>query len=222
MSVDALAGLLARRLEEVGRVDDEVVSVAELHRTLLPYHICRNTLGYATKAEYDVELLELLAAEQFLFPAENELRSAVSVERTSPEPGLGFLKNFAAAQLRIQPTLVGEAASEPTDSSASSPSAAAKISAGAARPRSTEGRPAPPAAVADPPAEPERAAGEVALASCWKCQRTLPDRSGLRYCVYCGSDQQRPCCLACDEELDGDWRFCPRCGAERSGSAGSA
>jgi hypothetical protein len=204
MSVDALAGLLARRLEEVGRVDDEIVSVAELHRTLLPYHICRNTLGYATKAEYDVELLELLAAEQFLFPAESELRSAVSVERTSPEPGLGFLKNFAAAQLRIQPTL----ASSPSPAPAGPPPQPAEDSA-------------PTTELAEPAAQ-EQEEKEPGATPCWRCREELPDRRGLRYCVFCGSDQQRPRCLACEEELEGDWRFCPRCGADRLATARSA
>lgn len=181
-------------------MDDVVVSVAELHRTLLPYHICRNTLGYTTKAEYDVELLELLATEQFLFPAENELRSAVSVERTSPEPGLGFLKNFAAAQLRIQPALAGESLAEAT----------------LAPPQSSS----PDERAESTTRQPKRS--EAGAAACWRCREALPKRPGLRYCVFCGSDQQRPCCLACDEELDGDWQFCPRCGTDRSAAAGSA
>jgi hypothetical protein len=201
-------------------VDDEVVSVAELHRTLLPYHICRNTLGYTTKAEYDVELLELLATEQFLFPAENELRSAVSVERTSPEPGLGFLKHFAAAQLRIQPTLAGEplarsttAPPAPSPASIDSPSSSDRQMA-----EDEGGKPAERAESRTP--QPEAIGAGTAV--CWRCQKALPDRAGLRYCVFCGSDQQRPCCLACDEELDGDWRFCPRCGTDCSAAADSA
>ena len=105
MSVEALAALLARRLDEAGRAGDLSVSVAELHRTLLPYHICRGSVGYATKAEYDLEMLELLSGDRYLVPAENELRAAVSDEAASPEPGLGFLKNFAAAQLEIRSPL---------------------------------------------------------------------------------------------------------------------
>ncbi|MCK5411922.1 MAG: hypothetical protein KAJ67_07495, partial [Gemmatimonadetes bacterium] len=105
MSVETLAALLARRLDEAGRAGDASVSVAELHRTLLPYHICRGSVGYATKAEYDIEMLELLTSERYLLSAETELRSAVRDEAASPEPGLGFLKNFSAAQLEIQSDL---------------------------------------------------------------------------------------------------------------------
>lgn len=203
MSVSALAELLARRLDEAGRSGDAVVSVAELHRTLLPYHVCRGSLGYATKAEYDLELLELLADESCLVPAEREFRAAVRDERSSPEPGLGFLKNFAAAQLRIQPGL----SQRGPDS------------------RSAEGVPPRSAPAADS-LEAIDAAPAVAVArevrspagSCWRCGRELPGRPDLRYCVFCGSDQQRPACLACDEELEGGWAFCPRCGTERSAS----
>lgn len=183
MSVEALAALLARRLDEAGRAEDASVSVAELHRTLLPYHICRGSLGYATKAEYDVEMLELLSSERYLLPVESELRSAVSGEQASPEPGLGFLKNFAAAQLDIQPDL-----------SAAFDSAATGAAASEAEPVGTLGEPG------------------SAPSACWKCSRELPPRPDLRFCVFCGADQDRPCCPACGEEIAAAWSFCPRCG----------
>ena len=184
--------------------------MAELHRTLLPYHACRGLLGYATKAEYDVEMLELLGSERFLRPLESELRSAVQDERRSPEPGLGFLKNFAASQLEIQPAL----ASLPTDFEASPARSAPEpeVSAAAAS------RPSP----ADSPAS-EASEGAMVVESdaCWQCGSQLPSRPDLRYCVYCGSDQQRPCCLACGEGLESEWAFCPRCGAGLSEPSGS-
>jgi hypothetical protein len=188
MSVEALAALLARRLDEAGRAEDASVSVAELHRTLLPYHICRGSVGYATKAEYDIEMLELLSSDRYLLPAESELRSAVSDEAASAEPGLGFLKNFSAAQLDIQSdlsTLFDASTSELADGT---PERA--------------------------PFEPAGTSGEDlrAGAACWKCSRELPPRADLRFCVFCGADQDRPCCPACGEEMNAGWAFCPRCG----------
>ncbi len=182
MSAELLAGLLARRMVEAGRAEEGVVSVAELHRTLLPYHVCRSALGYATKAEYDLELLELLASERYLVPTESQLRSAVRDERASPEPGLGFLKNFAAAQLRIQ-------VAEDLDT----------------------------AGVAEP--APDAAASLETPGRCWRCDLELPDRPGLRYCVFCGSDQLRPRCRPCDEQLEPEWRYCPACGSLQSAAA---
>lgn len=195
MNAERLAGLLARRMGEAGRAEEGVVSVAELHRTLLPYHICRSALGYATKAEYDLELLELLAGERYLVPTESELRSAVRDERASPEPGLGFLKNFAAAQLRIQVVDHLNVAAVPApapETSRHEVSAAPDEEVSAAR--ETPGR-------------------------CWRCDLELPDRAGLRYCVFCGSDQLRPRCRQCDEQLEPEWRYCAACGSQRSAAA---
>lgn len=199
MSVEALAALLARRLNEAGRAGDASVSVAELHRTLLPYHICRGSVGYATKAEYDIEMLDLLASDRYLLPVESELRSAVSDEAASPEPGLGFLKNFSAAQLEIQSDLTtlsddstSELAGEMPERPASETAALSDL---------------PAAEPADGPDADLRAS-----AACWKCSRELPPRPGLRFCVFCGADQDRPCCTACGEEMNAGWAFCPKCG----------
>lgn len=211
MSVESLAALLARRLNEAGRAGDDSVSVAELHRTLLPYHVCRGSLGYATKAEYDLEMLELLSSDRYLLPAEGELRAAVSDERASAEPGLGFLKNFAAAKLEIRSELedaldVGwqehlpASYSESAVEASSEPELALGIAAAETGATSTE-------------------RGRVD-AVCWKCRRELPSRPDLRFCVFCGADQERPCCAACGEELDAGWAFCPTCG--KGVSAGTA
>ena len=58
---ELMRGLLAERMQEEGMSPNVPVSVAELHRSLLPYPMCRDRLGYASKAEYDVDLLELLS-----------------------------------------------------------------------------------------------------------------------------------------------------------------
>lgn len=199
MSLEALAALLARRLNEAGRAGDASVSVAELHRTLLPYHICRGSVGYATKAEYDIEMLELLSSDRYLLPAENELRSAVSDEAASPEPGLGFLKNFSAAQLEIQSDLNTLFDVSTSELAAETPDRA----------------PSETAALSDlPAAEPAGTPDEDlrADAACWKCSRELPPRPDLRFCVFCGADQDRPCCAACGEKMNAGWAYCPRCG----------
>ncbi len=206
MNAERLAGLLARRMGEAGRAGEGVVSVAELHRTLLPYHICRSALGYATKAEYDLELLELLAGERYLVPTESDLRSAVRDERASPEPGLGFLKNFAAAQLRIQVADDLNAAAVPAPApEASHPEVSMVPSEASVVPSEAPGR--------------DAGASLETPARCWRCDLELPDREGLRYCVFCGSDQLRPRCRQCDEQLDPEWRYCAACGSKRSAAA---
>ncbi len=208
MSVEALAALLARRLDEAGRAGDASISVAELHRTLLPYHICRSSVGYATKAEYDIEMLQLLSADRYLLPKENELRSAVRNEADSPEPGLGFLKNFSAAQLEIQSDLSTVFDVPESESADETPGGAAETS-------TFSGLPA-----ADPADTPDE--GLPADAACWKCSRELPPRPDLRFCVFCGADQDRPCCPACGEEMNAGWAFCPRCGKGVSAASTSS
>ncbi|MGD8496097.1 MAG: zinc ribbon domain-containing protein [Gemmatimonadales bacterium] len=98
---EGLATLLRRRMadEQVGTSDP--IAVAELHKRLLPYHVCRDRLGYATKAEYDLALLQLLADDRRLAVSEPALREAVRAEIRHPEPGLAFLHRFAASEVRV-------------------------------------------------------------------------------------------------------------------------
>jgi len=94
--------LLRKRMEgeEVGF--GEAVTIAELHKRLLPYHACRDAFQFATKAEYDLELLQLLGDEQRVEVSEQALVEAVLAESREVEPGLGFLQRFAASEIRFK------------------------------------------------------------------------------------------------------------------------
>ena len=46
---DDMRGLLTQRLTEEGMPPEIPISVAELHRRLLPYPLCRDRLGFASK-----------------------------------------------------------------------------------------------------------------------------------------------------------------------------
>lgn len=100
MSGVRLLALLDERLhgERVG--DGQPVTVAELHKRLVPYHLCRERLGYASKAEYDGQILALLADDRTIAVSDPDLRVAVLDELDQPEPGLGFLHRFAATEIR--------------------------------------------------------------------------------------------------------------------------
>lgn len=104
-----LFDLLHRRMADESLGPGDPVGVAELHRRLLPYHTCRDLLGYATKAEYDLAVLRLLADERRVAVSEPALREAVQSEIRQPEPGLAFLHRFAAAEIRLK----GEPAGRP-------------------------------------------------------------------------------------------------------------
>ena len=97
-----LYNLLCERMvgNEVGL--DESVTIAELHKRLLPYHACRDELQFATKAEYDLELLQLLGDNERVEVSEPALADAVLSESREVEPGLGFLQRFAASEIRLK------------------------------------------------------------------------------------------------------------------------
>lgn len=94
--------LLRERMagDEVGL--DQPVTIAELYKRLLPYHACREVFQFASKAEYDLELLELLADEDRVEVSEQALIEAVLAESKQVEPGLGFLQGFAASEIRLK------------------------------------------------------------------------------------------------------------------------
>lgn len=181
---ERLFELLRERMagEQVGL--DEPVTIAELHKRLLPYHACREVFQFATKAEYDLEILRLLANKDRVEVSEAALAEAVLAETRQAEPGLGFLQRFAASEIRLKnpegPVEVGA-----TDANAPA----------AARQAVSESAPE-----ADP------------TAGCRSCGAPLPTIEGARYCPACGKDQVIPTCSGCSAELDEDWRYCALCG----------
>lgn len=230
-----LAELLARRLGGAPGGSGDGVTVAELRRTLLPYPRCREALGLASKAEYDVGLLRLLADPDLLRPEEEGLRDAVERELASPEPGLGVLDDWAAtslrpgARLRTAPDDAGPAAT-PDDGPGARGGATADPS---------PDRPDPPGDSApgrgsSPPAGGERrrdpgpdgsrpgtpgVTGWAGTESegCRSCGHELPEREGVRFCPHCGTDQRTPRCPECREPQERGWRYCPFCGSENDG-----
>lgn len=50
--------------------------------------------------------------------------------------------------------------------------------------------------------------------TCPWCRENLPQRPGVRFCPFCGSNVRLVPCPACGEELELNWRFCVACGTE--------
>ncbi len=204
---EALHALLLRRLEEVGVAPGAGVGVAELHRRLVPYPLCREALGLATKAEYDVALLRLLADEARVRVTERGLREAVRRELEAPEPALGILHRFAASEVHPLPATGPDA---PPEAPTRRPPPAAHETERRDTDRvpgldDLERLPEPAGARAPEPA----AEGS---ASCRACGAPLPDREGVRFCPHCGADQSRWACASCGAEVEKGWRYCATCG----------
>ena len=199
--IQRMGRLLSRRLEETDISADEGVSVEDLSRRLLPYHLCRTELGLTTKAEYDILMLELIGESGYLGTDEPKLASAVSRERASPEPGLAFLRGFAASRLRLLDNRVEdltESLPEPEPAARSPERLRPGTGSLSAKVRSTHPR-------------------RSATTGCWSCAEALPDRRGLRYCPHCGVDQTTRPCRSCDAELEHGWAYCPVCGEPATG-----
>lgn len=191
---DGLFTLLRRRMADERLGPGDTVGVAELHKRLLPYHTCRDSLGYATKAEYDVALLRLLADERCVAVSEPALREAVRAEIRQPEPGLAFLHRFAASEIRVKE------APERTDTGVGQTTAAV---------------------AATEAAEAADVAGASAGAAtdCRRCAAPLPPVEGVRFCPACGADQLAPTCGTCGAEIVEGWRYCAFCGKLQDGDS---
>lgn len=190
-----LARVLARRIRERDGPADGPMTVAELRRELLPYPRCREAAGLASKAEYDLAVLDLLATPALVRVEDPELADAVEEERSAAEPGLGFLEDFAASKLRPGRALAGAESRE-----AAPPADDAGPSRGPDRPPDRGSAPGDPSPDAD------------ARGACRSCGGEVPDREDLRFCPWCGVDLTASRCEGCGDELEPDWSYCPACG----------
>jgi predicted RNA-binding Zn-ribbon protein involved in translation (DUF1610 family) len=207
VSAVALGRFLARRLAEAGRSAAEPVTVEELRLRLVPYRACRGELDLATKAEYDLSLLALLCEPELVELRDESLREAVGKELASPEPGLEVLDAFGSALVGLGPELGGEGGGR----------RAPRRTATASRKKRTPAPEAVRAEVGEPevgePEVSEPEAGEPEGSDvCRSCGEALPGERQIRFCPFCGADQQPPRCDGCGEELEPEWRYCPACG----------
>ena len=58
------------------------------------------------------------------------------------------------------------------------------------------------------------ASAGAAPSTCPWCKEELPEREGIKFCPFCGSNLGLAPCTACGEEIDSRWRFCIACGTE--------
>jgi hypothetical protein len=210
-----LAALLASRLAEQGREPGAPVTVAALCKTLLPYRACRDALGVASKGEYDVALLRFMHGGDVL-SLDQELTKAVEGELANPEPGLAFLKNFAAAKVAVD---IGPDSleREQVDLDRESPDDLDDLLGVTSTKGNDESEEVPDEPIAEAEQTMSRTTSEDAV-RCPQCNEEFPQDREVLFCPFCGHDQSVLLCAQCGEELSVRWRFCPRCGtaAERS------
>ena len=79
-------------------------SVAEIYQNLVPYRTHRDEIGVEMNADYEHALLRLLAGEgDFLTIESKTARQEIREELDSPNPNTGLYRDFAAADVRLNP-----------------------------------------------------------------------------------------------------------------------
>jgi RNA polymerase subunit RPABC4/transcription elongation factor Spt4 len=225
----ALLALLEGRLAQEELSLDSPIAVAELHKRLVPYALCREVLGLATKAEYDLALLRLLD-DSSVRVEERALSEAVRRELGSPEPGLAILQRFAASELRLSGTVPAAAGQAGSSASVGPPRASYETEKLAQDripgsddpdflPEPDEPTPEDKGSRAMEQAPAPLRAGESGApeeADCIACGKVLPAREGLNYCPACGADQNRWPCRNCGREVERGWLYCAMCGVRQT------
>jgi len=85
-------------------------SVAEIYQNLIPYRTHREKIGVEMNADYEHALLQLLAGEgDYLTIESRTARQEIREELESPNPNTGLYRDFAAADVRLNPEKVDEA-----------------------------------------------------------------------------------------------------------------
>ncbi|MDB4906800.1 MAG: Double zinc ribbon [Gemmatimonadetes bacterium] len=200
-------------------------TVTELVQTVLPYRHHRRELALETNQDYEAAISELLTGSRGYLLVDERMRDALTKELASPNSDTGAFREFADAQVSLNPEAVravdGSAATATSTSASASAASAPTLAMPVSRPAASA--PAAPRPAAAPPAASAAAAPASAPASAGKAPRVagggcpycggdLPAGRELRFCPHCGQDLTITHCKGCGAELEVGWRFCVTCG----------
>ena len=264
-------------------------SVAEIYQNLVPYRTHRDEIGVEMNADYEHALLRLLAGENDYLTIESRTaRQEIREELESPNPNTGLYRDFAAADVRLNPEKVDEAlmwdpgqggtgqgdggkggipgaAAPDPETAGEGPSFAmeeedgeegasngneAEEKEGWMKKEEPMGADTEEEVLVEAVAEvdPEEVLVELSgeeipedfemdddmedksssegsarvkvggfpHAACAWCRESLPQRTGVNFCPFCGCSVHLVPCPDCGEELELNWRFCIACGTEVS------
>ena len=213
---------------------DSPVTIAEIYQDLVPYRQVRGSLGIDLNADYEFALLQLLAGAGELVRVEPaEAREELRREAAAPNPNLGVYRRFAGCDAWVAPIDLDAPYAAPPGQEPGAPSRVELDEeleqwVDDAHDVPFEREPDPewePSAAAPEPStgsadEPEHAAtspAHGARTSCSSCGAVFPAGRRVRYCPFCGTDQDRRTCNSCGEVVESGWRFCIACGAMAPG-----
>jgi hypothetical protein len=190
-------------------------TVAEIYQNLVPYGSHRDRIGVQMNGDYEDALLRLLAGEggYLILESEPALRDLREELRT-PNPNTGLYREYAAVDVRLNPSSLDVAALADFDRTVGETVDGAFPVADMVSDVVTER-----VEVVPPGMDPfeMRAEEGSRIAACPWCRAALPSRDNLNFCPFCGTDLKVVPCKKCGEELEPSWRFCIACGTEVSG-----
>jgi hypothetical protein len=252
---------LVRELQASAEDLETPFTVAEIYQNLVPYRTHRDELMVEMNGDYEHALLRLLAGEgDYLTIESRTARQELQDELTSPNPNTGLFRDFAAADVRLNPHVMDEALAEldiqevgmtqeevqeeeggegqgetfqdgddahedpegtMEEEALDSPELLAEVSEDDSEASEGEGEGEEGIEGGDPDADPgsEGVGGpdeedRPPFEACPWCRESLPQRGGVKFCPFCGSNVQLVPCPTCGEELELNWRFCIACGME--------
>ncbi len=108
---EVLARFHRALVREIHSKDPEHINapftVAEIYQNLVPYRTHRAEIGVEMNADYEYALLRLLAGEgDYLTIESKTARDEIKEELDSPNPNTGLYRDFAAADVRLNPDRV--------------------------------------------------------------------------------------------------------------------
>lgn len=218
---DALARFHRVLVEEILRTRplylSEPFTVAEIYQNLVPYRTHRDRIGVEMNGDYEDALLRLLAGEgEYLLLESDRARREIMDELGSPNPNTGLYREYAAADVRLNPLRMprGSDLADPLNGSPTGPTSVPLPAADpapaelfATHDGAEEDADLPRSLAAVTPAP----AGSESSRACLWCREPLPRRDTLNYCPFCGADLHTAPCPNCGEELEVGWRFCVAC-----------
>lgn len=118
---DILARFHRALVRELHANDPEALtspfSVAEIYQNLVPYRTHRDEIGVEMNGDYEHALLRLLAGEgEFLTIESRTARQEIREELESPNPNTSLYRDFAAADVLLNPDKIDEALAAPETS----------------------------------------------------------------------------------------------------------
>lgn len=218
---------LERLFRELVRVIDETdpehlgspFQVSELYQKIIPYRSHKKRLELASSEDYDMVLLRLLGGERgyaSVEPIEVQNHLAQEAESVNPTPGL--FREFAAATVQLNNSVVRSVLSEADLYAPPAPVGSANTH-DLSHPEASYDLPVERLSTASPGPVFEALAterevtdpiGEAAL--CLGCSKPLPSDRDVIYCPFCGTRVGLKSCNHCGSKIESNWSYCVTCG----------